>query len=193
MRLEAVGYGAGSRDPDDMPNVVRLMLGSAPARRSGGGETLPERDLLIVEANLDDLTPELVADAARALLAAGALDVWTTPVIMKKGRPAMVLSALSPPELEDRLSRVFFEATTTFGLRSYPIRRTELDRRVVTVTVEEAPVRVKLGLIGARIVSAKPEHDDLVALADQTGRSIRSLATAAAIAAHDLGFDRTAQ
>src|SRR5439155_10582941 len=90
MQVDAIGYGAGTRDPEDRANVVRVVLGAVPAEQSGGPI---ERALVVLEANLDDLTPELVADAARALQAAGALDVWTTSVQMKKGRPGVVLSA----------------------------------------------------------------------------------------------------
>jgi hypothetical protein len=141
------------------------------------------RELMVMEANLDDLTPELVADAVQALLSAGALDAWTTPAQMKKGRPGVVLSALAEPEVEDRLRSVFFETTSTFGVRSHHVGRAELERRTVSVDLSDGSVRVKVGLLGGRVVSATPEHDDVASVAARAGRSVRHVyeeATAAA-------------
>jgi uncharacterized protein (TIGR00299 family) protein len=179
MTLESVGYGAGTRDPEDRPNVVRVLLGSETPT-----EDIPaERSLELLQANLDDLTPELVADAAEALLEAGALDAWTTPAQMKKGRPGSVLSALCDPERVPALRAVFFRTTSTFGVRSSPVRRAELERHVVSVPVTGGAVRVKVGLLAGRVVSAKPEHDDVAELARATGRPVRELHEEAAAAA----------
>lgn len=188
MTLRSVGTGAGARDPADHPNVVRAWIGDAPDRSDDRGP--PRRDLVVLEVNLDDLSPELVADAASALLAAGALDAWTTPVQMKKGRPGVVLSALAEPVREAALTRVFFEATSTFGVRSYPVHRRELERRTVRVELAQAggSVRVKVGLLGGRVVSAKPEHDDLAELAASTGLPVRVIHEEAASAARELRF-----
>jgi uncharacterized protein (DUF111 family) len=142
--------------------------------------------LTVVEANLDDLTPELVADAADALRAAGALDVWSTPALMKKGRAAVTLSALCEPFFEARIRRVFFQATTTFGVRSWAVRRSELDRRTETVLVGGLPVRVKVGFLGGRSVTAAPEHDDAAAVAAQLGRPVRDVFAEASDAVRDL-------
>ncbi len=182
MRIEATGYGAGNDDPQGYPNVVRVVLGEEAAQplEEGG---LVERDLLVIEANLDDLTPELVADAASALLAAGALDVWTTPVIMKKGRPGLVLSALGEPAVATRLRIAFFETTSTFGVRSSPVRRAELERSMVTVPIGEDSVRVKIGVLGGRVMSATPEHDDVAAVARRRGLPIRLVYEEASAAA----------
>src|SRR6266508_5651105 len=106
-----------------------------------------------MEVNLDDLTPELVAAAASALVAAGALDVWTTPVIMKKGRPGLILSALCEPAAAARLRRLFFETTSTFGVRTSPVRRAGLERRSVTVPIGDDSVRVRVGVLGGRVMS----------------------------------------
>jgi pyridinium-3,5-bisthiocarboxylic acid mononucleotide nickel chelatase len=160
MTLEAIGYGAGTRDPQDHPNVVRVLIGA------GGSSRGPRtRDLLVVETNIDDLSPELVPDAVQALIAAGALDAWTAPVVAKKGRPGLLLSALCEHRAVDAIGRVFFEWTTTLGVRSHVVRRTELERRTETVQVSGGMVRVKLGILDGRIVSAKPEHDDVAELA----------------------------
>jgi uncharacterized protein (TIGR00299 family) protein len=182
MTLIATGSGAGSRDPADRPNLVRVLIGDAV-----DDARLPfERTLTVLEANLDDLTPELVADAADALRAAGGLDVWSTPTLMKKGRAAVTLSALCEPAAEDRVRRAFFDATTTFGVRSWAVRRAELDRRVETVLVGSLPIRVKVGLLGGRPVTATPEHDDAAAVAAQLGRPVRDVFAEAAEAARAL-------
>lgn len=180
MRLEAVGVGAGSREASGVANVVRVLVGepSGPTGRAG-------RRLLVLEANVDDLTPELVPDALEALLAAGALDAWTTPIVMKRGRPALQVSALCEPEALEAVRRAFFEATPTLGLRCYPVERPELERR--TVEVELAPggprVRVKVGYLEGRAVSAKPEHADVVEAATKLGEPVRAVhARASALA-----------
>jgi uncharacterized protein (DUF111 family) len=171
MTIEGVGYGAGTDDPEGIPNVVRMVVGSVAV--DGIDREPLERDLVILETNLDDLSPELMADAAGALAAAGALDVWTTPVLMKKGRPGFVLSALTDTAASDRVRPVFFEHTSTFGVRSTRVRRTELERRISRVSLPEGEVRVKLGLLDGRVVSATPEHDDVAAAATRAGRPVR--------------------
>jgi len=187
FELESIGYGAGSRDPAGVPNVVRVLIGSKPAARAATG--LLERDLVLLEANIDDLTPELVADAVQAVFGAGALDAWTMPIVMKKGRLGVLLSALCEPAAESRVLTVFFEATTTFGVRIRPVRRAELARRVATVTLADGAVRVKVGLLGDRVMSATPEHDDVAGLAERSGRSVRDVYEEAAAAARALRFE----
>jgi pyridinium-3,5-bisthiocarboxylic acid mononucleotide nickel chelatase len=185
MQVDAIGYGAGTRDPEDRANVVRVVLGAVPAEQAGGPI---ERALVVLEANLDDLAPELVADAAKALMSAGALEVWTTPVQMKKGRPGVILSALGEPQLQPRLREVFFETTSTLGVRSSTVRRAELERRTVAVPLGDGTVRVKLGLLRGRVVSAKPEHDDVAQLAARTARSVRDVHEEATAAARSLRY-----
>jgi pyridinium-3,5-bisthiocarboxylic acid mononucleotide nickel chelatase len=187
MRIEAIGYGAGNDDPDGYPNVVRVVLGEQRAQAVEPGGP-PERDLMVLEANLDDLTPELVTDAAGALLAAGALDAWTTPIVMKKGRSGLLLSALCEPAAVSRLRVAFFEATSTFGVRSYPVRRAELERRTVTVDVGEDRVRVKVGSLGGRVMSATPEHDDVAEAARRRGVPVRLVYDEASAVARNLRF-----
>lgn len=190
MRIEAVGYGAGNDDPTGYPNVVRVVLGEETAGALEPGEPR-QRDLVVLEANLDDLTPELVADAAGALLAAGALDAWTTPIVMKKGRPGLLLSALCEPSAVSRLRRAFFDTTSTFGVRSHPVRRAELERRTVSVEIGEDTVRVKVGLLGGRVMSATPEHDDVAAVARRRGLPVRLVYEEAAAAGRSLRLAST--
>jgi hypothetical protein len=187
MRIEAIGYGAGNDDPHGYPNVVRVILGEEVAEVVEEGEP-PQRELLVLEANLDDLTPELVADAAGALLAAGALDAWTTPIVMKKGRPGLLLSALCEPSAVSRVRRAFFETTTTLGVRSYLVHRAELERRTVTVEIGEDSVRVKVGLLDGRVMSATPEHDDVAEVAHRRGLPVRLVYEEASAVARNLRF-----
>lgn len=189
MRLEAAGYGAGFRDPGDRPNVVRVFVGTSIPAEQTWPDRLRHRWLMLLEANLDDLTPELVADAAEALVAAGALDAWTAPIQMKKGRPAILLSALCEVVDEAAVRHAFFESTSTFGVRSRVVQRAELDRRSVAVQLEEGSVRVKVGLLGERVVSVTPEHDDVAELAGRSGRAVREVYEEATAAARSLRFE----
>jgi uncharacterized protein (DUF111 family) len=186
MRLEATGYGAGRRDPPDRPNVVRVLLGAPVDTEQPAAGGLRHRRLVLLETNVDDLSPELVADAVEALFAAGALDVWTAPILMKKGRPGTLLSALGEPADEARIRRAFFESTSTFGVRRRSVQRAELDRRSVAVPVEGGTVRVKVGLWDGRVLTASPEHDDVAELARRSGRSVRETYEEAVAAARAL-------
>jgi uncharacterized protein (TIGR00299 family) protein len=195
MTVDAVGYGAGTRDPADRANVVRVIIGyEVAAERESAVPGSPledqplQQELVVLEANLDDLTAELVADAASALLAGGALDVWTTPVHMKKGRAGVVLAALAEPAYEARLRQMFFESTSTFGVRVSRVRRTELERRLVDVPLRDGVIRVKVGLLAGRVMSVTPEHDDVAELAGRTGLPARLVYEEALAAARELRF-----
>jgi len=183
MRLEAVGVGAGTRDPASVANVVRVLLGTVMEPEGAG-----DRRLVVVETNLDDLSPELVPDAIEELLAAGALDAWFTPIVMKRGRPAVTISALCEPDALADVRRAFFESTSTLGVRVHAVARPELERRVVEVDLAEGgpTIRVKIGLLDGRAVSAKPEHADVVEAARKLDRPVRSVHEAASALAHRL-------
>ena len=170
LTLERVGYGAGTKDLADRPNVVRVVLGTV------DGATSP---VVVLETNLDDLPPELVPDAIERCFAAGALDVWTVPAHMKKGRPGFVLSVLARPDAQAEVARVLLEETTALGVRVSRLERYELDREERTVDVDDRPVRVKIGILDGRIVNVAPEHDDCAAVASATGRSVKSVWAAA--------------
>jgi uncharacterized protein (TIGR00299 family) protein len=166
MTVWATGYGAGSRDTD-VPNVVRVLVGEATG--TGAGR------LMEISANLDDMSPELLPHALEQLLAAGAADAWITPVIMKKGRPGFVLSALAGAADADRVVDVFLRETTTFGVRMHEVEREVLERSWTEVEVEGHPVRVKVGRRGHAIVSAAPEHDDARRVAKATGMPLKQV------------------
>jgi uncharacterized protein (TIGR00299 family) protein len=173
MTIERIGYGAGTQDEEKLPNLLRLWLGT---EVSDNSERSPDKtELTVLETNLDDLSPELVADAFEAIRMAGALDVWSTSALMKKGRPAIVLSALCSPALETGIVRVFFETTSTLGVRSYKVRRSELERSWIEVPTNRGPVRVKVGSLDGQVITVKPEHDDVVALARQSSRAVRDV------------------
>jgi pyridinium-3,5-bisthiocarboxylic acid mononucleotide nickel chelatase len=177
LTLDAVGYGAGTKDLADRPNLVRVVLGTEASRPTGR--------VVLLETNLDDFAPELVPDAVERCFAAGALDVWTTPAQMKKGRPGFVLSALARPEAQDAIARVLLEETSALGVRVARLDRYELDRDERIVDVAGGSVRVKVGLLDGRVVNLAPEHDDCAALARSTGRSVHSVWAEALARAQD--------
>jgi len=165
--LERVGYGAGTADFNDRPNVVRVVLGA--------GTTPPTGEVTLLETNLDDLVPELVPDAVERCFAAGALDVWSVPAQMKKGRPGIVLSALARPSAEQDVARAMLEETSALGVRVARLARYELEREERIVEVAGGQVRIKVGLLAGSVVNIAPEHDDCLALARSTGRAVKSI------------------
>jgi uncharacterized protein (TIGR00299 family) protein len=174
MTPSAVGYGAGTSDWSTRANVVRVLLGDDAAEA---------REVIVLEANLDDLLPELVPDAMEACFAAGALDVWTTPAGMKKGRPGIVLAALARPEAEGAVARALLRETSTLGVRVSSRRRWELEREERRVEVQGRSVRVKVGRLDGEVLNVAPEHDDCADVARATGASVKSVWAAALAAA----------
>jgi pyridinium-3,5-bisthiocarboxylic acid mononucleotide nickel chelatase len=180
MTLRRIGYGTGSLELAERPNLLRVLIGDQ------AGSEGARHEVVLLETNLDDLSPELVPDAIDRCFAAGALDVWTVPIGMKKGRPGIVLSALARPEGEDAVARTILEETTALGVRVAQLRRYELEREERTVEVDGRRVRVKLGRLDGRLVNVAPEHDDCAALARATGVPIKWVWTAALAAARQL-------
>ncbi|MGH3412042.1 MAG: nickel pincer cofactor biosynthesis protein LarC [Marmoricola sp.] len=190
VRAEAVGVGAGSRDPDGHANITRLVLGS-PVGQTADGVTTEAS--VVLETNVDDLDPRLWPAVLAALLEAGAADAWLTPILMKKGRPAHTLSVLCAPDLAPGLERVVFTQTSTIGLRRRPVDKRVLPREHVTVEVDGHPVRVKLARLDGRVVNAVPEYDDVARVAARTERSPGSVLDAARAAAADAGATPSAR
>jgi hypothetical protein len=176
MRLEAVGYGAGSQDTP-WPNVVRLWLGPGLPERSG------RRDVVVVETNLDDITPQLLAPVSDALFAAGALDVTVTPVLMKKGRPGWRLSVIARPDDEASMADLVLRETTTLGVRAYQVRRYEAGRRVVEVATPYGAVAIKLKLVAGAVVGALPEFESVRTAAAAAHAPLAAVHAAASAAA----------
>jgi hypothetical protein len=170
LTLERVGYGAGTKELDDRPNVVRVVIGNE--LRSGPSGLNP---VVLLETNLDDFLPELVPDAVERCFAAGALDVWTIAAQMKKSRPGFVLSVLARPDAESAVARVLLQETSALGVRVSRLDRYELEREERRVEVAGGSVRVKIGVLEGRVVNVAPEHDDCAALARATGRAVQSV------------------
>jgi len=181
MVLETVGYGAGTRDTPQVPNIVRVLVGELSEPAGLGGE------VIVIETNLDDTPGELVPDAAARAYAAGALDVWTTPVQMKKGRPGVVLAALARPDDARAVAEAIVRETTALGVRMSRHQRLELERRFRDVTVEGHSVRVKLGLLDGEVVNLAPEHADCERAARNSGSPVKTVWAQALAAAHEAG------
>jgi uncharacterized protein (TIGR00299 family) protein len=177
MTLAATGYGAGARDGAERPNVVRVLVGEAAAGN--------RRPVSLIEANLDDLLPELAPDAAAACFAAGALDVWTTPAQMKHGRPGFTLSALARPGDEPAVAGAILRETSTLGVRIARLERLELERESRTVQVGGEPVRVKVGRLDGRVVNVAPEHADCERVARAAGAPVKVVWAQALAAAQE--------
>jgi hypothetical protein len=168
---ERIGYGAGTKQFPELPNCLRLMLGE---ERSISSEQA-RGDVIVIEANIDDMNPQNFAYVNEKLLQEGALDVFTVPVQMKKGRPGQLLQVLAPSDAVDALSRVIFQETTTIGVRKYPVDRTTLDREFVEVETEYGRVRVKVSKLGGEIVNFAPEFDDCVRLARENNVPLKKV------------------
>ena len=156
-----IGYGAGTKQFPDFPNCLRLMLGEerAPAPASESG------DVVIIEANIDDMTPQNFAYVMEKLLAAGALDVFTLPVQMKKGRPGHLLQVMAASETAEPLTRIIFQETTTIGIRRHAVDRTTLEREFVEVETEYGKVKMKVSKLDGEVVNFAPEYEDCARIA----------------------------
>ena len=173
MSVQAVGYGAGSRRWEDAPNLLRAVLGAAVGGqpREGAG--------WVLEANLDDLSPQLVAAALEAVLAAGAADAWIAPVTMKKGRPGHLLGVVLPEAARSAVEEALFRETSTLGIRAYRVERSVLDRELVEVATPYGPVRVKLGRRAGAVINAAPEFEDCRLRAREHGVGVKEVLAAA--------------
>jgi hypothetical protein len=173
MSVAAVGLGAGARDTEGQPNVLRILTGvDAPV----AGETWPAGETLVmVETTIDDLDPRLHPDVLAAARSAGAVEAWLTPVIMKHGRPAVTITAVTPPPYTQTVTRALFEQTTTLGVRRTTVDRVALDRDALQVHVAGQPVSVKRGWLEGRVVTAQPEYADVVRAAQSAGLTVREV------------------
>jgi uncharacterized protein (TIGR00299 family) protein len=179
MVLLRSGSGAGGRDPAELANVLRLVVGEPV-------QPAVDSSALLMSTNVDDLDPRLWPGVLQSLLAVGAHDAWLTPILMKKGRPAHTLSVLCPPAVASAVRDVVFRESSTLGLREQRVDRTVLERAEHTVRVDGQPVRVKLGLLHGEVVNAMPEWADVAAAAAVLGRSAKSVLAAAHAAAAEV-------
>jgi pyridinium-3,5-bisthiocarboxylic acid mononucleotide nickel chelatase len=178
MGIERVGYGIGSRDTPPRPNVLRAILGEA-ADAPGGSVS-------VIETNLDDLPPELAGVAMERLLGAGALDVFFTPVQMKKNRPAFLLSVICREEDTTALAELVLRETSSFGVRIHRASRIILERSIVEVATSHGMVAVKTGQLHGGTIHASPEFESCKALAEASGVPVREVFQEALAAASGL-------
>ncbi len=181
-RVVKAGYGFGQRTLSARPNLLRAVLLDSETKESAAAAD----SCLVMECNLDDQTPELVGELTERLLAAGALDVFTTPVFMKKQRPGVLLTVLVEPGQREALLDILFRESTTFGVREYPVQRTVLDRRLVEVETPSGRVRIKIGRWRGQDITFAPEFEDCRKLARASGRPVREIYAQATQAASRL-------
>ncbi len=181
MRIESVGYGAGTRDSDTPPNVVGLWLGDVAGKAGEFHETADavgaelQTNTVLIETNLDDMTSEELGFATQTLFNLGALDVWTTPIQMKKSRPAVMLSAICRSQDLDRITSGFFAHTTTLGVRVRQLDRLTARRETAHVSTPYGPIGVKLRFIGGKVTHVSPEYDDCAKVATELGVPINQI------------------
>ncbi len=176
MKIEKAGYGAGTRDFPEHPNLLRLTIGeAAPADAASTSPGTSNDRITVLEANLDDLSPQVLAYAMERLLAEGALDVFSVPVQMKKSRPGALLTVLAKMEDANRLTRLIFAETTTLGVRRREEQRQTLSRRWQTVDTTWGPVRIKIANLNGTVSNYAPEYEDCRALAEAQHVPLRTV------------------
>jgi uncharacterized protein (TIGR00299 family) protein len=175
-----VGWGAGTADLKDRPNVLRAILGDAVASTPSASDATATH--VVLEANVDDATGELAATWVDSLLAAGALDAWAVPIVMKKGRPALTVAALAHVERADAVAHAMLRETTSLGVRRTPVSRVERPRRMVTVETPYGPIPVKIAEGPFGPPQAKPELDACLAAARSHGVPVREVVRIALVA-----------
>jgi hypothetical protein len=174
MRVEHVGYGAGSARLD-FPNVVRVVVGEAERDTVSPADETPLGTELVLETNVDDLNPELYSYVLERLFAAGAQDAWLTPIVMKKGRPAVTISVLVSPSRQEAVRQVLFREAGTLGIRASIVDKQMLEREWVEVTTQHGSVRVKIGRLEGNAVTVAPEFEDCVKVAREAGVPARDV------------------
>jgi uncharacterized protein (TIGR00299 family) protein len=174
MTVESMGYGAGGRDEPGHPNLLRVLV--------GGSDVVGTADeIVVLQTNLDDCSPELIAHCLEELLAAGALDAYAVPITMKKSRSGVMLTALAEPTSANALERVIWRETTSFGIRRHTARRAKLSRRHEVVATPYGDVRMKIGS-AEDFETAAPEFEDCRTAARQHGVAVRQVMQAASVA-----------
>lgn len=172
MTIERIGYGAGQRDLEEQANVLRLFVGEA-------ADGAAADQVWVVETNLDDVPGEVVGYCTTKLWEAGAVDVYTTAIQMKKNRPGVTLTALCPAEAIDKVERTIFRETGTLGVRRWPASRRKLERKPHTVETDLGPIEGKLGWIDGGAASFSPEYESCAKTAEARGVPLRDVYDAA--------------
>ena len=183
MTITRVGYGAGDKDQPDTPNVVRAFLGESKASTEGDG---PPAAIAVLEANIDDMSPELFPHVIEGALKEGALDAFSIPVTGKKGRPAQLLTILCPLAKQDALTRFLFRETSTLGVRRRTTERAVAEREWVDVDLPWGRVRVKKGAFEGAVTNLAPEFEDCRRLAEECGVPLKGVIEAALARAREM-------
>ncbi len=172
MKIGRIGYGAGARNFEHTPNVLRVLIGESDA-------SVSSHTVTVIEAEIDDMNPQIFGVVMEKLLAQGALDVFYTPIQMKKNRPGTLLSVIATPATRETLTATIFQETTTIGVRYRDMTRECLDRESHTVDTPFGPIRFKVARRAGEVLNAAPEFDDCVRVANATGRSVKEIQAAA--------------
>jgi len=175
MKTDATGYGAGTREYPDFPNVLRVLLGESE-------RTATDERLWMLETNLDDASPQIIGHCMDRVLELGALDCFFTPVQMKKNRPGVLLSVLCGRDEKEAVMKLLFTETTTLGVRSYEVTRRALQRSVVRVETQYGPIDVKVAHLDGRVVNEMPEFEQCREAAEQAGVPLKIVEDAARVA-----------
>ena len=178
MRVAEIGYGAGSRDFADTPNVTRVVIGQT-------SDGAPADRVLVVEAEIDDMNPQLFGGLIEGLLAQGALDAFYTPIYMKKGRPGTLVTVIAPLSAREAVAAALFRDTTTIGIRYREADRECLSRETLVVPTAAGEIRVKVARRAGQLVNAAPEFDDCVRAAAATNRPVKEIHALAVTAFYD--------
>src|SRR5215217_5237064 len=176
MKTDATGYGAGTREYPDFPNVLRVLLGETE------GPTATDERLWMLETNLDDASPQIIGHCMDRLLELGALDCFFTPVQMKKNRPGVLLSVLCAPAEKEAVMKLLFTETTTLGVRSYEVKRRALQRSIVRVETQYGPIDVKVAHLDGRVVNEMPEFEQCREAAARANVPLKIVEDAARVA-----------
>jgi hypothetical protein len=176
MKISKIGYGAGDRELKETPNVVRVLIGEAPAAEGAKAASLQtSMQVSLLECEIDDMNPQIFGVLMDKLYAAGALEVFYSAVQMKKNRPGTLMTIIAKPEQRDAITDIVFRESTTIGVRHQQLSRECLDREMVTVTTSVGPVRFKVASRDGRVLNAQPEFEDLAKLSEQRGIPIKDV------------------
>jgi len=178
MKTDVTGYGAGTRQYKDFPNVLRVMLGHTETAAS-------DERLLMIETNIDDMSPQLLGHVMDRAFELGALDCYFTPVQMKKNRPGVLLTVLCEPDYKESLLNLLFTETTTLGVRSYEVARRALRRSMARVETQYGPIDVKVAHLNGRVVNEMPEFEQVRSAATKAGVPLKVVEDAVRIASRN--------
>jgi len=178
MKIQATGYGAGTRQTEGNANVLRVSLGER-VEDAGQASVSPELKVAVIEATIDDMSPQVYGYFLENAMASGALDVYSTPIQMKKNRPGLKMTCVCPVADVDRFAELIFRETTTIGIRYTLAERKTLERRFQSVETPYGPVKMKISLMDGCVVNCVPEFEDCRSLAKEKGVPLKEVQAAA--------------